>query len=134
MAIGVSGFLPNKLMHRVCLVSALFCAPVWAQLKGSASEPSATRPQTVNDALGRSTPRGTVLGFLAAARKGRMEVAAQFLNTRLRGAAADSLAQQLFTVLDRRLPPRLQELSDSPEGSQADLKIRPRRGGYHIQR
>ena len=28
------------------------------------------------------------------------------------------LAQELFTVLDRRLPPKLRNLSDRPEGSQ----------------
>ena len=49
-----------------------------------------------------------------------MAVASQFLNTPLRGSAAESLARQLFTVLDRRLPPRLQDLSDRPEGSLSD--------------
>ena len=52
-----------------------------------------------------------------------MEVASQSLNTRLRGAAAERLAQQLFTVLDRRLPPRLQQLSDRPEGSLSDIRV-----------
>jgi hypothetical protein len=51
-----------------------------------------------------------------------MAVASQYLNTRLRDKAAEQLAKQLFTVLDRRLPPRLQQLSDSPQGSQSDLK------------
>jgi hypothetical protein len=51
-----------------------------------------------------------------------MEVASQFLSTRLSAAAAQLLAQQLFTVLDRRLPPRLQDLSDSPEGSPSNLR------------
>jgi len=35
----------------------------------------------------------------------------------LRGKAAADLARQLFVVLDRRLPARLNELSDKPEGS-----------------
>ncbi len=51
-----------------------------------------------------------------------MAVASQFLNTPLTGPAAESLAHELFTVLDRRLPPRLQELSDSPDGSLSDRR------------
>ena len=51
-----------------------------------------------------------------------MEVASQYLNTTLRGDEAHVLAQQLFTVLDRRLPAKLFELSDSPEGSLATYK------------
>ena len=70
--------------------------------------------------LGRTTPRGTVLGFLNAARKGENELARQYLNTRLSAKAAEDLAQKLFVVLDARLPPRLDELSDAPEGSRAN--------------
>ena len=55
-----------------------------------------------------------------AAREGRDEVAPQYLNTRLRDRAAVDLAHKLFVVLDSRLPPRLNELSDRPEGSLAN--------------
>jgi MscS family membrane protein len=54
---------------------------------------------------------------LTAAREGDNDLAAQYLNTRLRGKAATDLAHQLFVVLDRRLPARLNALSDVPEGS-----------------
>jgi len=57
---------------------------------------------------------------LGAARRGDDELAAQFLNTRVRGNAAAVLAHQLFIVLDRRLPPILNEVSDNPEGSLSD--------------
>ncbi len=122
MAIDVPDFLWNSVMRRACLAGAIFWATLCAQFTLSSSGPSAAQPETPKDVLGRSTPRGTVLGFLAAARKGNMEIASQDLNTRLRGEAAELLAQQLFTVLDRRLPPRLQELSDSPEDSLSDLR------------
>jgi MscS family membrane protein len=102
-------------------VLTLACAPLWAQLPTHPCASSAAQPEAPKDALGRDTPRGTVLGFLAAARKGNMETASQFLDTPLRGPAAALLAQQLFTVLDRRLPPQLQKLSDNPEGSLSDL-------------
>jgi MscS family membrane protein len=109
-------------MRRVCLTGVLLCAPMWAQLPLPSYRLPAPQPETPKDTQGRGTPRGAVLGFLAAARKGEMAVASQYLNTRLRGKAAEQLAKQLFTVLDRRLPPRLQQLSDSPQGSESDVK------------
>ncbi|MGC1451216.1 MAG: mechanosensitive ion channel family protein [Candidatus Sulfotelmatobacter sp.] len=61
------------------------------------------------------------MGFLIAARKDDYELAARYLNTRLRGERATTLARQLYAVLDRRLPPKLNQLSDKPEGSRTDL-------------
>jgi MscS family membrane protein len=58
-----------------------------------------------------------VFGFLSAAQKKDYDVAAEYLDTRAHGAAATNLAQQLSVVLDQRLPARLNELSDTPEGS-----------------
>jgi len=55
---------------------------------------------------------------LTASRRGDYAAARQYLDTPLRGARADSLAKQLSSVLDRRLPARLRELSGRPEGSQ----------------
>jgi MscS family membrane protein len=112
-------------MRRVCLLGTLLCASLGAQIPVSAppSAPApAPQPEAPKDALGRTSPRGTVLGLLAAAGKGNMEAAAQYLNTPLRGKNAEHLAQELYTVLDRRLPARLLKVSDSPEGSLATLK------------
>jgi MscS family membrane protein len=109
-----------------CLLSLvlLSCVPVWAQLHIPAPKPvSAPAPdqlESPKDPLGRTTPRGTVLGFLEVARKGQDELAAQYLNTGLRGEPAEILSHQLFIVLDRRLPARLNQLSDLPEGSLSD--------------
>lgn len=88
------------------------------------SAPPPAQPETPKDALGRGTPRGTVLGFLSAARKGNAEVAALYLNTPLRGGDSATLARQLAVVLDRRLPARLNQISDKPEGSVPD-PLRP---------
>jgi MscS family membrane protein len=109
-----------------CLLflSLLLCVPAWAQLGIPSSSPTAAQPQFPKDLLDRTTPRGTVFGFLAAARKGDDELASQYLDTRLRGKAAADLAHQLFVVLDRRLPPTLHQLSDNPEGSLSD-PLRP---------
>ena len=76
--------------------------------------PAQAEPQ--KDTLGRETPRGTVLGFMSAARKGNDEVSPLYLDTNLKGQAAVELARKLYVVLDRRLPARLNELSDRPEG------------------
>ena len=77
-------------------------------------------PESPKDPLGRITPRGTVIGFLKAARSGNAEVAALYLNTHLREEAAQKLARELAMVLDTRLPARLSQISDLPEGSLRD--------------
>ncbi len=83
---------------------------------GTAQKSSAPSPssQARQDPLSRTTPRGSVLGFLNAASKGNFATA---VDTRKRGEKAEELADQLFVVLDRRLPAKLNELSDQPEGS-----------------
>jgi MscS family membrane protein len=61
-----------------------------------------------------------VLGLISAARKRNLGLAALYLNTPLRGAEAETLASQLAEVINRRLPARINEISDVPEGSQRD--------------
>jgi len=107
----------------------LFSSAVWPQnhvSKPAPTDAAAEPPKSdaPKDVLGRMTPRGAVFGFLSAARKGNAEIAALYLNTPIRGAEAQALAQQLAAVLDRRLPARLNELSDQPEGSLPD-PLRP---------
>jgi len=100
---------------------ALFCSSAsWSQLTAPEGPSPETKVETPKDTLGRDTPRGTVLGFLSAARKGNAQIAALYLNTPLRGASAEVLARQLAVVLDRRLPAKLNQLSDKPEGSLPD--------------
>ena len=110
----------NQRAAGVGLLSAsllLFCSTASAQPGVPGSSPISAQPEAPHDVLGRNTPRGTVLGFLIAAREGHNESAAQYLNTHQRGKAAALLAHQLFIVLNRRLPAGLAELSDRPEGS-----------------
>ena len=107
-------------MMSTVLLIALLLAPSAARAQPDpAATPPSARPQPVEDSLGRRTPRGTVRGFLSAARKGDDEIAAQYLNT-LQGDQAKELAHQLFIVLDRRLPARPAQLSAEAEGSRAD--------------
>ena len=104
----------------VLLLLLLCCATAWPQVSLSKPAPAEPQSEPPKDTLGRNTPRGAVMGFLGAARKGNTEIAALYLNTPLRGKAAEDLAAQLVLVLDRRLPARLNQLSDKPEGSVPD--------------
>src|SRR3954454_17731870 len=113
---------PKNCAARTTLIAliVLLCPLAWSQaIPPKSATPAEVKPEVPADALGRNSPRGAVLGFLAAARKGNA-IAALYLDTRLRGADAEALAHQLATVLDRRLPARLNQLSDKPEGSVPD--------------
>jgi MscS family membrane protein len=73
-----------------------------------------------SDSLGRSTPRGAVIGFLTAAHKGDWTNATQYLDN-VKGEDAVELATQLSIVLDQGLPAAdLDALSDKPEGNLKD--------------
>jgi len=106
----------------VCLLALYFLQSLPACAQGATIPrvPARVQPVAAKDPLDRNTPKGTVFGFLIAERKGQNELAVQYLNTRLSGKQAATLARQLFTVLDRRLPPKLPGLSERPEGSQSN--------------
>src|SRR5262249_43383496 len=100
-------------------IAFLLCATTQAQPGLPNPTPPPAKPEEPKDLLGRSTPRGTVLGFLNVAGKGDDQAAIQYLNTRLKGKAAASLAHELYVVLNRHLPARIDQISDRPEGSLA---------------
>ena len=102
------------------LLLGLMAPPVRSQVAPAPAPPPTAPPA---DSLGRDTPRGTVRGFLRAARADN-DLARQYLDTPLSAGAAATLARQLFVVLDARLPARLSEVSDLPEGSRAN-PLRP---------
>jgi MscS family membrane protein len=104
----------------VAVLVVLVSPSLWAQLGSGKNAIPEVQSEPMKDTLGRSTPRKTVLGFLSAVRRGNLETAALYLNTPVRGTDAQILARQLAVVLDRRLPARLNEVSDEPEGSMPD--------------
>jgi hypothetical protein len=53
---------------------------------------------------------------MRAAGDNKIDVAPLYLNSGLSGSAAVELAQQLYVVLNSRLPVRVNVLSDSPRG------------------
>ena len=86
----------------------------------TAPQPDTSAQQADEDPLGRSTPYGTVVGFVRAAKVKDYGRAAQYLDTRKKGAAAEKLAEQLQIVLDRGLTTNLDRLSRKPEGDLQD--------------
>jgi MscS family membrane protein len=107
----------------VACVLAIGAAGLSAQSIPASPSPTAAapaEPAPPADPLGRQTPRGTVRGFLGAARNDDTKVARQYLDTRLDEARAQQLAHQLYVVLDAMLPARLTQISDEPLGSRAN--------------
>lgn len=93
------------------------------QLSKPVSTSRTTQAQTAEasqDPLGRATPRGTVMGFLSAAYNQKYDIAAQYLDTRSHGKGAEVLAKQLLFVLDRKLPAKLNNVSNETLGSLSD--------------
>jgi MscS family membrane protein len=108
---------PWRLAGLVTLL-AIVLSPGGTAAQSPAAPQPAAAPEPSVDRLGRTTPRGTVAGFLAAARRGEDDLARQYLNTRLTGEAGATLAHQLFVVMDRRMG-ALPQPSDAPEGSRS---------------
>jgi MscS family membrane protein len=116
----------TRRFHAVTLlVFALLASSQIAFAQAGAAVPAA-KADAPKDALGRDTPRGTVLGFMRAARQGKDDIAPLYLDTALTGQDAVALAHKLYVVLDSRLPARLTDLSDQPEG-RPDNPLKPDR-------
>ena len=99
------------------------CLPLPAQnplsqiLQPSApASPSSTTP---SDPLGRSTPYGTVFGFLQAAQSGSYSIAAQYLqmSPARRQSEGEALASKMKLVMDRAYVGSLKNVSAQPEGA-----------------
>lgn len=94
-----------------------FAAP--ASVSGPGNEP--VKPQeATEDSLGRSTPYGTVMGFLAAAEQEDYQRASDYLESALSKKRKEQLARLLKTVLDRGLKISMETLSRKPEGTPDD--------------
>jgi MscS family membrane protein len=92
------------------------------EAKGKAQRPTEPEvaPVVYNDPLGRSTPQGTVLGFMKAAAQEDYEQALRYLDTRTAGPAAQKLIVGLQAILERGFSGNLGLLSNKPEGSLDD--------------
>ena len=96
---------------------------------------------TYDDPLGRSTPQGTVVGFLKAMKREDYERAVDYLDTRQTGKRAEQLARELNYILNEGMSTITTALSIKPEGNLQDNlpdnreyvgTVRTKRGEYKI--
>ena len=96
---------------------------------------------TYDDPLGRSTPQGTVVGFLKAMQREDYERAVDYLDTRQTGKRAEQLAIELNHILNEGLSTATTALSIKPEGNLQDNlpdnrelvgTVKTKRGEYKI--
>ncbi|HET6489851.1 MAG TPA: mechanosensitive ion channel domain-containing protein [Syntrophales bacterium] len=96
---------------------------------------------TYDDPLGRSTPQGTVVGFLKAMQREDYERAVDYLDTRQTGKRAEQLALELSHVLNEGMSTVTTALSVKAEGNLQDNlpdnlelvgTVKTKRGEYRI--
>jgi MscS family membrane protein len=105
----------------VCIGANGWTAQIKIQPPGAKEPQGPVETEVVyNDSLGRSTPQGTVLGFMKAAAQGDYEQALRYLDTRTTGSAAQKLIVGLKAILERGFSGNLAVLSNKPEGSLED--------------
>jgi MscS family membrane protein len=75
---------------------------------------------TYDDPMGRSTPQGTVVGFLRAMQREDYERTVDYLDTRQTGKRAQQLAIELNYILEQTQPAAPATLSSKPEGDLQD--------------
>lgn len=80
----------------------------------------AEKEKAPEDPLGRSTPQGTVFGFIKRASQGDYEQALQYLDTKRTGFSAQRLIYSLQVILERGFSGKLAMLSNKPEGNLDD--------------
>jgi MscS family membrane protein len=119
----------SRFAGSAALLFMLFWSPVptWPQTKpGPPTKAEATAPATVataeDDPWGRTTPRGTVVGFMMAILHQDYGRAGMYLETRVTGEERDALVRQLETVLNR-LPGTLENVSRNPAGDPSDGRL-----------
>jgi len=71
---------------------------------------------TPADPLGRSTPQGTIVGFMLSAQKGDDERALKYLDTKRAGRSGHRLVNELQVVLERGFSGKLGMLSTKADG------------------
>jgi MscS family membrane protein len=98
------------------LITGLVAQSVTGLLGGAQAKTSSA---TSNDPLGRSTPSGTVLGFLQSAQSGDYQAAADYLQMSVarRQSQGPALATRLKALMDRAFVGSLRRISTNPEGN-----------------
>jgi len=109
---------------RILLVG-FFCV-AWAAGQEPAAAPSASPPesqpgdQVPQDPLGRTTPYGTVVGFMRAFEIHELVRSAQYLDTKETDSSKEQLAEQLGRVLNQAMALEIGSVSREPSGDLED--------------
>ena len=103
------------------IAASAFAASKPGGLLGAQEAPRPAAPETTyTDPLGRSTPQGTVFGFMKSAAKGNYDQALGYLDTKMTGTGGQKLVLSLQVVLERGFSGKLAMLSNEPEGDLDD--------------
>jgi MscS family membrane protein len=99
------------------IVASGFAAQKPGILPGAKEAQRPAEPEvTYTDPLGRSSPQGTVFGFVKSAAQGKYDQALQYLDTKTTGIRARKLIDALQVILERGFSGKLAMLSNKPEG------------------
>ena len=110
----ISGYRRSAVLLLCCTLTFVASFPAMAQ-----KAPAETKPLP-EDPLGRSTPYGTVIGFLQAANKADYERASSYLEGKQSVRGKAELARNLHVVLNRGVKTGPDDLSKAPAGSLDD--------------
>jgi MscS family membrane protein len=119
----ISGYRCSVVLFLCCALTFVAFSFPAVGAKAPASAPAAKpaeRQPLPEDPLGRSTPYGTVIGFLQAANKADYELAANYLEGKQSAKRKAELARSLHVVLNRGLKIGPDDLSKAPAGSLDD--------------
>jgi MscS family membrane protein len=122
--------MQDRLCYRVLLVLLLIATSGLSRSLAQQNDKAHSHPQPheseqtnaqaePGDPLGRSTPHGTVVGFLQAAQSGKYSDAAQYLQLSKteRALKGERIAQQLHELMDDTFVGRVGSISNRREGS-----------------
>ena len=109
-------------ISRWMLLSFLLAVPAMAQenpLAPTVDQAKPVEPAKPVDPLGRSTPRGTMLGFLQAAQSAQPDSAAQYFQSSRSRRPTDDLkiVHELKSLMDRAYVGNINRITDFPEGT-----------------
>ena len=90
-----------------------------AGVRGPESPQATEAPQEPADPLGRTTPQGTLIGFLQAAQTGKYKEAAAYLQLSKieRAEEGETLAHDLHELMNQAFVGHVGSVSNSPEGT-----------------
>jgi MscS family membrane protein len=114
----------HRALAGLVLFLFLMALPAATQLPGVTTKsppPAAAAPEQLSDPLGRSTPRGTIQGFVKAADRNDFVTAVQYLQVPGKPLhETETLARDLKELMNRYFSRPLALINDSPEGEVQD--------------